>query len=65
MTFQPFTPDAIDRLIQQVGITKAVILISDTCWQPTNYLEIKDRLFEGETVASLYDKIRAAQSPNE
>ena len=56
--------EAIEILIQQMGIAKAAIFISDTFWQPTDYLEIKERLFEGETVASLYAKIQAFPSPN-
>ena len=51
--------EAIKILIEQMGIAKAAIFISDMFWQTTDYLEIKDRLFEGETVTSLYAKVKA------
>ena len=49
--------EAIEILIQQMGIAKATIFFSEMLWKRTDYLEIKDRLFAGETVASLYEKV--------
>jgi len=31
--------------------------MSDTFWKPTDYLEIKDRLFGDEIVESIYEKV--------
>jgi hypothetical protein len=49
--------EAIDVLVRQLGIAKATIFLGETLWQPTDYLQIKQQLFAGETVDSLYDKI--------
>ncbi|WP_013325065.1 hypothetical protein [Gloeothece verrucosa] len=49
--------EAIEILSKQMGIAKTAIFMSNTFWQPTDYLEIKDRLFADETVASLYEKV--------
>jgi hypothetical protein len=49
--------EAIEILIKQMGIGKATIFFSEMFWKRTDYLEIKDRLFAGETVASLYEKV--------
>lgn len=40
-----------------MGVAKAAIFMGDTFWQPTDYLEIKDRLFADEIVASIYEKV--------
>jgi len=40
-----------------MGIGKATIFFSEMFWKRTDYLEIKDHLFAGETVASLYEKV--------
>ena len=47
----------IEILIESMGAARAAIFISNLCWQPTDYLAIKDRLFAGETAASLYEKV--------
>ena len=49
--------EAIQILNEQMGIAKTAIFMSDAFWQPTDYLEIKDKLFADETVASLYAKV--------
>jgi hypothetical protein len=49
--------EAIEILIERMGVAKAAIFMGDTFWQPTDYLEIKDRLFADETVASIYEKV--------
>lgn len=49
--------EAVEILIQQMGVAKASIFLSDTFWQETDYLALKDRLFADETVDSLYEKI--------
>jgi hypothetical protein len=49
--------EAIEILNQRMGIAKAAIFMSDAFWKPTDYLEIKDKLFTDETVASLYEKV--------
>jgi hypothetical protein len=51
--------EALQILIKNKGIAKAAILMSDTFWKPIDYLEIKDRLFEDETVDSIYEKVIA------
>jgi|GEM_PF-693849 len=49
--------EAIEVLTQHMGIAKTAIFMSDTFWKPTDYLEIKDRLFGDETVESIYEKV--------
>jgi hypothetical protein len=49
--------EALEVLIQHMGLAKAAIFMSDTLWKPTDYLKIKDRLFADETVDSLYEKV--------
>lgn len=49
--------EAIEILIKQMGIAKATIFLSEIFWKPTDYLKIKDQLFAGETVASIYEKV--------
>jgi hypothetical protein len=51
--------EALQILIKNMGIAKAAIFMSDTFWKPTDYLEIKDQLFENETVDSIYEKVIA------
>ena len=54
--------EAIAVLIDQLGIAKATMFLGETFWQPTDYLQIKQQLFAGETVDSLYAKILAWRS---
>jgi hypothetical protein len=49
--------EALEILTKNMGIAKAAIFVSDTFWQPRDYLEIKDQLFADETVNSIYQKI--------
>jgi hypothetical protein len=49
--------EALNILIDNMGIVKAAIFVSDTFWQPINYLETKDQLFANETVESIYEKV--------
>jgi hypothetical protein len=49
--------EAIDVLIERLGIAKATMFLGETLWQPTDYLQIKQQLFADETVDSLYAKI--------
>lgn len=51
--------EALNILIENMGIAKAAIFVSDTFWQPVNYLETKDQLFANETVESIYEKVIA------
>ncbi|MBW4690272.1 MAG: hypothetical protein KME27_00735 [Lyngbya sp. HA4199-MV5] len=56
-TSQDVHREAISVLIEQLGITKAAIFLGETRWQPTDYLQLKQQLFAGETVSSLYEKV--------
>jgi hypothetical protein len=49
--------EAIQTLIEHMGIAKAVMFLSDKLSQPTDYLQIKDRIFGGETTESVYQKV--------
>jgi hypothetical protein len=49
--------EAIDVLVNQLGVAKATMFLGETLWQPTDYLQIKQQLFADETVDSLYAKI--------
>lgn len=54
--------EAIDVLMNRLGVAKATLFLGETLWQPTDYLQIKQQLFAGETVDSLYTKIVARRS---
>lgn len=51
--------EALNILIENMGIAKAAIFVGDTFWQPVNYLKTKDQLFANETVESIYEKVIA------
>ena len=56
--------EAIAVLIGSLGIAKATIFLGDLLWQPTDYLQIKDQLFAGETIDSLHAKISTWRESN-
>ncbi len=45
-------------LIEHLGVSKAARFLSGWQQRGRNYLKIKEKLFEGETVDTLYDKIK-------
>jgi hypothetical protein len=49
--------EAINILMDTLGVAKATIFLGEILWQPTDYLKTKEELFVGETVDSLYQKI--------
>jgi hypothetical protein len=51
--------EAIQTLIEHMGIAKAVMFLSDRWWQPTDYLQTKEQIFGDETTESVYQKIVA------
>ncbi len=50
--------EAIQTLIEHLGITKAALFLKDSRRQKVDYLQIKDELFGGRTAADLYDEIK-------
>ena len=56
-TSQAVHQEAISILVNQLGITKAAMFLGETRWQPTDYLQLKQQLFAGETVSTLYEKV--------
>lgn len=57
--------EAINILIDTLGIAKATIFLGEILWQPTDYLKIKQELFAKETVDSLYQNILDWRDGNE
>lgn len=49
--------EVIDTIVKSIGITKAAFFIRETLSQKTDYLEIKERLFESKTASELYNEI--------
>ena len=56
--------EAIEILINRMGITKAVIFLGDRFWQPTDYLKTKEQLFGDKTVDELYQDITEWRQTN-
>ena len=53
--------EAVQTLIKRMGITKAAIFIRENMSQKMNYLQVKDELFAGKSVAKLYEEIKKRQ----
>ncbi len=50
--------EAVQTLIEHLGITKAALFLRDSLRQGVDYLQIKDELFGDKTAADLYDEIK-------
>jgi hypothetical protein len=61
---QEMQREAIETLVDNLGIAKAAIFLGNFLWQPTDSVRLKDQLFAGETVDSLYEKILEWRSPS-
>lgn len=50
--------EAIQTLINGLGLTKTAFFIRDNLSNQDDYLEMKEKLFEGKTAADLYNEIK-------
>lgn len=51
--------EAVQTIIERMGITKAALFLRETISQPIDYLAMKDQLFANKTAAELYAAIKA------
>ncbi len=51
--------EAVQTIIERMGITKAAIFLKETMSQPTDYLALKDNLFAKTSAADIYAAIKA------
>jgi hypothetical protein len=51
--------EAVQTIIERMGITKAAIFLRETMSQPTDYLTLKDNLFAKTSAADIYAAIKA------
>ena len=54
--------EAIETLIERLGITKAAFFIREAMSQKVDYLKIKEGLLGGKTASELYSKIKKFKS---
>lgn len=50
--------EAVQTIIERMGITKAAIFLRETMSQPTDYLGLKDKLFANTSAADIYTAIK-------
>lgn len=50
--------EAVQAIIERMGITKAAIFLRETMSQPTDYLWLKDKLFANTSAADIYTAIK-------
>jgi hypothetical protein len=51
--------EAVQTIIERMGITKAAIFLKETMSQPTDYLALKDKHFAKSSAADIYAAIKA------
>jgi hypothetical protein len=51
--------EAVQAIIERMGITKAAIFLRENMSQPIDYLEIKEKLFAKAPAAEIYAAIKA------
>jgi hypothetical protein len=51
--------EAVQTIIERMGITKAAIFLRETMSQPTDYLVLKEKLFVKSSAADIYAAIKA------
>ncbi|MEI6209517.1 MAG: hypothetical protein WCP20_22270 [Desulfuromonadales bacterium] len=51
--------EAVQTIIERMGITKAAVFLRDTMSQPTDYLELKTNIFPKASAADIYSAIKA------
>lgn len=51
--------EAVQTVIERMGITKAAIFLRETMSQPTDYLALKQKLFGKTSASELYSTIKA------
>ena len=51
--------EAVQTIIERMGITKAAVFLRETMSQPTDYLTLKEKLFAKTSAADVYAAIKA------
>lgn len=51
--------EAVQTIIESMGITKAAVFLRETMSQPTDYLVLKNKLFAKASSAEIYASIKA------
>jgi hypothetical protein len=51
--------EAMQTIVQQLGVAKAAFFIRETLSGPTDYLKLKSDLFKGLTTTEIYEQIKA------
>jgi hypothetical protein len=51
--------EAVQTIIERMGITKAAVFLRDTMSQPTDYLLLKENMFAKTSAAEVYASINA------
>jgi hypothetical protein len=51
--------EAVQTIIERMGITKAAVFLRETMSQPTDYLALKEKSFAKTSAADVYAAIKA------
>ena len=51
--------EAVQTIIDRMGVTKAAIFLRETMSQPTDYCALKDKLFAKTSATAVYAAIKA------
>ena len=51
--------EAVQTIIERMGITKAAVFLRETMSQPTDYLVLKEKLFAKTSAVDVYSAIKA------
>ena len=51
--------EAVQTIVERMGITKAALFLRETMSQQTDYLDLKENLFAKASAADVYDAIKA------
>ena len=53
--------EAIETIIERLGITKAAFFIRETMSKKVDYLKVKEKLFGEKTASELYGEIKKSK----
>ena len=54
--------EAIETIIERMGIAKAAFFVRETMSQKLDYLKLKEELFAGKTSSELYNEIKKTKN---
>lgn len=57
--YKTIRAEIIQKLLEQIGIVKTSMLIKEELYNKTDYIAMKDEIFNNENIEELYMKIKS------